>query len=74
MFTAIYFVKGLIPDTIPTVFRLTILCATGGFIYTALMIGVFRNETRNFLIESAGIMPNKIRPAIAGLQKITRLH
>lgn len=73
MFTTIYFVKDVIPDTIPTAFRLIILCAIGGFIYTALMIGVFRSETRNFLIESAGIMPSKIRPAIAGLQKITRL-
>ncbi|RYE55732.1 MAG: hypothetical protein EOP48_09565, partial [Sphingobacteriales bacterium] len=73
MFCSIFFSKNYFPSDLPTIVKLIILCCIGGAVYFLLMVLVFRSDTRNFLNESESIVPNKVKPVVTGIQKLTRL-
>ena len=73
MFALVSLIRFYLPDDLPAITSLLILCLAGATLYAALMITVFRKETRNFLNEGQDMVPQKFRPVLAKGRRLLRM-
>jgi len=73
MFFVLMVAKHNIPSMVSPIADLVLICTAGIVIYGLLMLLVFRQETRHFFSEGMGLLPQKLRPIAAIMQRLMRL-
>lgn len=73
LFAVIAGTKFFLTDRFSTGLNLAIYCVLGAIVYAVLMITIFRAETRNFFVESMGLLPEKFKPLMRVIQRVTRI-
>lgn len=74
MFTIVTISKLFLENHVTAALHIVLLCVIGALTYILLMITFFRNETKNFFVESVDIAPTKFKPYIKAIQRITKLN
>ena len=73
MFAAIYFATPVLAHKIPALLNITLLCLLGGLIYAFIMLVIFKSSTGVIFNEAEDMAPQKFKPVLISLRRLTRL-